>query len=112
MKTPHHCATHPLSTCVYKGSASSLLLAVYILVLLLICLGIINLGLIVYVWRVLDLNTSGAGPVRFNADNLRIEGSAQFLHGALRMTLHTTSLHPSQASRRPTSRHSMRPACT
>jgi hypothetical protein len=54
---------------------------VYILLLLLICFAIINIGLIVYVWNVLSLNSDGAGAVRFYDDKIRVEGSAEFLEG-------------------------------
>ena len=54
---------------------------VYALLLGLTCLAIINIGLIVYMWRVLSLTSSGAGPVRFDSSTIRVEGSAQFLQG-------------------------------
>lgn len=40
----------------------------YATVLVLLCLVIINMGLIVYLWRILDVNSSGAGALHFSSN--------------------------------------------
>lgn len=55
----------------------------YASVLILVCLAIINIGVAVYIMRVVDINSNGAGVVRFDSDVLRVEGSAELTQGAL-----------------------------
>ncbi len=56
---------------------------VYAIIITLLSLAIINLGLIVYMWRVLLLTSHGAGPVKFDSDRIRISGSAEFANGVI-----------------------------
>lgn len=50
----------------------------YFTLLFFICLAIINIGLIAYVIRVLNISRDGAGPVHFHDHSLRVEGQAEF----------------------------------
>lgn len=53
----------------------------YAVVLLLTCLAIINIGLTVWIIRVLEVDKDGAGPLRFCPDEIRVEGTAEFTQG-------------------------------
>eukprot|EP00048_Salpingoeca_helianthica_P021276 m.248269 g.248269 ORF g.248269 m.248269 type:complete len:324 (+) comp57914_c0_seq1:128-1099(+) len=53
----------------------------YASVLLLLCLAIINIGLAVFLMRVADIHSSGAGAARFESGLVRVEGVAEVTQG-------------------------------
>ena len=53
----------------------------YISVLLLTCLAIINIGLAVFIMKVLDINSQGAGVAQFDSNVFRVEGAAEVIDG-------------------------------
>eukprot|EP01147_Barroeca_monosierra_P001110 gene1110-4338_t len=55
----------------------------YLMVLLLVTLAIINLGMLVFVFRVLNLDEDSAGPLHFHSDRLLVRGRAEFTQGIL-----------------------------
>ncbi|EGD81018.1 hypothetical protein PTSG_10961 [Salpingoeca rosetta] len=55
----------------------------YLSVLLLVCLSIINLGMLVFIFRVMDLNEDSAGPLHFQDQRLLVRGRAEFTNGIL-----------------------------
>lgn len=53
----------------------------YLSVLLLVCLSIINLGMLVFLFRVMDLDEDSAGPLHFQDERLLVRGRAEFVNG-------------------------------
>eukprot|EP00043_Microstomoeca_roanoka_P025245 m.8065 g.8065 ORF g.8065 m.8065 type:complete len:346 (-) comp5369_c1_seq1:90-1127(-) len=55
----------------------------YLTVLLLVCLSIVNLGMLVFIFRILNLDKDSAGPLKFKDDSLLVRGRAEFTEGIL-----------------------------
>eukprot|EP00053_Salpingoeca_punica_P013616 m.123272 g.123272 ORF g.123272 m.123272 type:complete len:385 (+) comp16244_c2_seq16:97-1251(+) len=53
----------------------------YLAVLVFTCLAIVNIGLVVYVMRVMHITSSGAGAMQFRSDSVSVRGWAEMTEG-------------------------------
>lgn len=63
----------------------------YGVVLALTMLSIINLGLILYIYRLLDVSASGSGVLSFSGDKMDVSGTATFAQGLVTDSIQSTA---------------------